>query len=90
MRSRHVAIVFGASVGSLTLLVIVIGLLLWWRYRHNQQIFYDVNGKRLHITVLKLEHSHLYFIFVILNFFQPFIQYTVSFFCSIICSIYIN
>ncbi|KAG6528093.1 hypothetical protein ZIOFF_010242 [Zingiber officinale] len=42
-RSRHVAIVFGASVGSLTFLVIVIGLLLWWRYRHNQQIFYDVN-----------------------------------------------
>ncbi|RRT73034.1 hypothetical protein BHM03_00025289, partial [Ensete ventricosum] len=41
-RSQRVAIAFGASVGSVTLLVFVIGLFLWLQHRHNQQIFFDV------------------------------------------------
>ncbi|KAG6479475.1 hypothetical protein ZIOFF_062941 [Zingiber officinale] len=44
-RSRPIAVVFGAGVGFVTLLVIVVGLLLWRRRRHNQLIFYDVNGR---------------------------------------------
>jgi hypothetical protein len=39
-----VAIAFGASFGAAFSTIIVIGLLVWWRYRHNQQIFFDVNG----------------------------------------------
>ncbi|XP_031500185.1 protein NSP-INTERACTING KINASE 3 isoform X2 [Nymphaea colorata] len=42
-RKHKVAVAFGASVGSIFLIVIVAGLLLWWRHRHNQQIFFDVN-----------------------------------------------
>ncbi|KAG8641710.1 protein NSP-INTERACTING KINASE 3 [Manihot esculenta] len=41
--SHHVAIAFGASFGAAFSIIIVIGLLVWWRYRRNQQIFFDVN-----------------------------------------------
>ncbi|KAF9673442.1 hypothetical protein SADUNF_Sadunf10G0024900 [Salix dunnii] len=41
--SHRVAIAFGASFGAAFSIIIVIGLLVWWRYRHNQQIFFDVN-----------------------------------------------
>ncbi|XP_038976369.1 protein NSP-INTERACTING KINASE 3-like isoform X2 [Phoenix dactylifera] len=44
-RNHHVAIASGASIGSVTLIVIAAGLLLWWRHRHNQQIFFDVNDQ---------------------------------------------
>ncbi|KAL0293050.1 UNVERIFIED_CONTAM: protein NSP-INTERACTING kinase [Sesamum angustifolium] len=40
---HHVAIAFGASFGGAFSIIIVVGLLVWWRYRHNQQIFFDVN-----------------------------------------------
>ncbi|KAL2559772.1 Protein NSP-INTERACTING KINASE 3 [Forsythia ovata] len=40
----HIAVAFGTSFGAAFLIVIVIGLLVWWRYRRNQQIFFDVNG----------------------------------------------
>jgi hypothetical protein len=39
-----VAIAFGASFGAAFSIIIIIGLLVWWRCRHNQQIFFDVNG----------------------------------------------
>ncbi|CAN6453179.1 unnamed protein product [Victoria cruziana] len=42
-RKHKVAVAFGATLGSVVLIVIVAGLLLWWRHRHNQQIFFDVN-----------------------------------------------
>lgn len=42
-KSHHVAVAFGASF-AVFLVIIVIALVLWWRYRHNQQIFFDVNG----------------------------------------------
>ncbi|KAJ0962504.1 hypothetical protein J5N97_027626 [Dioscorea zingiberensis] len=45
MRGRRMAIAFGASVGSLTIVIIAVFLLLWRRQRHNQQIFYDVNDQ---------------------------------------------
>lgn len=41
--SHRVAIAFGASFGAAFTIIIVIGLLVWWRYRRNQQIFFDVN-----------------------------------------------
>ncbi|KAJ6725617.1 PROTEIN NSP-INTERACTING KINASE 3 [Salix purpurea] len=40
---HRVAIAFGASFGAAFSIIIVIGLLVWLRYRHNQQIFFDVN-----------------------------------------------
>ncbi|KAL3511312.1 hypothetical protein ACH5RR_030713 [Cinchona calisaya] len=44
-KSHHMAIAFGASFGAAFLLIIAIGLLVWRRYRHNQQIFFDVNDQ---------------------------------------------
>ncbi|KAL3819251.1 hypothetical protein ACJIZ3_005156 [Penstemon smallii] len=41
---HHVAVAFGASLGG-AFLLITIGLLLWWRYRQNQLIFFDVNDQ---------------------------------------------
>ncbi|EYU28436.1 hypothetical protein ABFS82_12G119200 [Erythranthe guttata] len=40
---HHIAIAFGASFGGAFSIIIIAGLLFWWRYRHNQQIFFDVN-----------------------------------------------
>lgn len=42
---HHVAIAFGASFSVAFLILIVVGLVLWWRYRRNQQIFFDVNDQ---------------------------------------------
>ncbi|XP_010910388.1 protein NSP-INTERACTING KINASE 3 [Elaeis guineensis] len=44
-RNHRVAIASGASIGSITVIVIAAGLLLWWQHRHNQQIFFDVNDQ---------------------------------------------
>lgn len=43
-KSHHVAIAFGASFGAAFIIVIIVVFIVWWRYRHNQQIFFDVNG----------------------------------------------
>ncbi|KAI9169960.1 hypothetical protein LWI28_020110 [Acer negundo] len=43
MKSHRVAVAFGASFGAAFSVILIIGLLVWWRYRHNQQIFFDVN-----------------------------------------------
>ncbi|CAL2231262.1 unnamed protein product [Prunus armeniaca] len=45
MKRRHMTIVFGTSFGAAFGVIIIIGLLVWWRYRHNQQIFFDVNDQ---------------------------------------------
>uniref|UniRef100_A0A5B7B748 non-specific serine/threonine protein kinase n=1 Tax=Davidia involucrata TaxID=16924 RepID=A0A5B7B748_DAVIN len=45
MKSHRVAIAFGASFSAAFLIIIIIGSLVWWRYRHNQQIFFDVNDQ---------------------------------------------
>ncbi|KAL6350586.1 hypothetical protein AAG906_022296 [Vitis piasezkii] len=42
-KSHKVALAFGSSLGCICLLILGFGFLLWWRQRHNQQIFFDVN-----------------------------------------------
>ncbi|KAJ6429681.1 hypothetical protein OIU84_021144 [Salix udensis] len=47
-KSHKIALAFGSSLGCICLLVLGFGFILWWRQRHNQQIFFDVNAvKRL-------------------------------------------
>ncbi|XP_028093645.1 protein NSP-INTERACTING KINASE 3-like [Camellia sinensis] len=43
-KSHRVAVTFGVSFGAAFLIIVIIGSFVWWRYRHNQQIFFDVNG----------------------------------------------
>ncbi|XP_058091852.1 protein NSP-INTERACTING KINASE 3-like [Magnolia sinica] len=45
MKSRRVAIAFGASLSSAFVAIVAVGLLLWRRHIHNQQIFFDVNDQ---------------------------------------------
>ncbi|KAK4780790.1 hypothetical protein SAY87_016896 [Trapa incisa] len=40
---HHMVITFGSSFGAAFFIVIVVGVLIWWRCRYNQQIFFDVN-----------------------------------------------
>nr|ABG73621.1 leucine-rich repeat receptor-like kinase [Populus tomentosa] len=42
-KSHKIALAFGSSLGCICLLVLGFGFILWWRQRHNQQIFFDVN-----------------------------------------------
>ncbi|KAG6598228.1 Protein NSP-INTERACTING KINASE 3, partial [Cucurbita argyrosperma subsp. sororia] len=44
-KSHRKAIAFGASFSAALIVLVLIGLLVWWRYRHNQQIFFDVNDQ---------------------------------------------
>ncbi|XP_008797566.1 protein NSP-INTERACTING KINASE 1-like [Phoenix dactylifera] len=44
-KSHKVIIAFVSSLGSICLLSLGFGLFLWWRQRHNQQIFFDVNDQ---------------------------------------------
>lgn len=43
LKGHHVAVAFGASFGAAFFIILFMGLLVWWRYRRNQQIFFDVN-----------------------------------------------
>ncbi|KAJ7953586.1 protein NSP-INTERACTING KINASE 3 [Quillaja saponaria] len=45
MKSHRVAIAFGASFGAAFFFIAFLGILVWWRYRHNQQIFFDLNDQ---------------------------------------------
>ncbi|XP_016548011.1 protein NSP-INTERACTING KINASE 3 isoform X2 [Capsicum annuum] len=42
-KSHRMVVAFVASFSAAFLFIVAIALLLWWRYRHNQQIFFDVN-----------------------------------------------
>ncbi|KAL5553564.1 hypothetical protein UlMin_040965 [Ulmus minor] len=42
-KSHKIALAFASSLGCICLLILGFVFLLWWRYRHNQQIFFDVN-----------------------------------------------
>ncbi|CAL9170148.1 unnamed protein product [Musa hybrid cultivar] len=42
-RNHKVALALGSSFGLVCSIVFVIGLLLWWRQRHNQQILFEVD-----------------------------------------------
>ncbi|XP_060191929.1 protein NSP-INTERACTING KINASE 1-like isoform X1 [Lycium barbarum] len=44
-KSHKIALVFGSSLGCISLLVLGIGLFLWSRHRHNQQAFFDVKDR---------------------------------------------
>lgn len=44
-KGHRVAIAMGASFGAAFLLIVIVGSLVWWRYRHNKQIFFDVNDQ---------------------------------------------
>ncbi|CAO2193866.1 unnamed protein product [Urochloa humidicola] len=44
-KGRRIATICGATVGSVAFVAIVVGMLLWWRHRRNQQIFFDVNDQ---------------------------------------------
>ncbi|KAL8157072.1 protein NSP-INTERACTING KINASE 3-like [Apium graveolens] len=43
--NHHIAIAMGTSFGAALLIIIIIGSLVWWRYRRNQQIFFDVHDQ---------------------------------------------
>ncbi|KAJ6718659.1 SOMATIC EMBRYOGENESIS RECEPTOR KINASE 1 [Salix purpurea] len=51
-KSHKIALAFGSSLGCICLLVLGSGFILWWRQRHNQQIFFDINEQ--HIEELNL------------------------------------
>ncbi|KAK4261343.1 hypothetical protein QN277_004355 [Acacia crassicarpa] len=42
-KSHRVAVAFGASFGAAFVIVIIAVFIVWLRYRHNKQIFFDVN-----------------------------------------------
>ncbi|WVZ72478.1 hypothetical protein U9M48_020931 [Paspalum notatum var. saurae] len=44
-KSRRIATICGATVGSVVFVTIIVGMVLWWRHRRNQQIFFDVNDQ---------------------------------------------
>ncbi|KAJ6738721.1 SOMATIC EMBRYOGENESIS RECEPTOR KINASE 1 [Salix koriyanagi] len=45
-KSHKIAVAFGLSVGSVSLIILVFGLFLWWRQRHNQPTFFDVKDRQ--------------------------------------------
>ncbi|KAF5725570.1 putative BRASSINOSTEROID INSENSITIVE 1-associated receptor kinase 1 precursor [Tripterygium wilfordii] len=44
-KSHKMALAFGSSIGCVSLIILVFGLLLWWRQRHNQQTFFDAKDR---------------------------------------------
>lgn len=44
-KSHNVAIAFGATSGCISLLLLAVGLLFWWRHRQNGQTLLDIDGK---------------------------------------------
>lgn len=44
-KTHKIALAFGLSLGCLCLIALGFGLLLWWRQRNNQQIFFDVKDR---------------------------------------------
>ncbi|KDP31451.1 hypothetical protein JCGZ_11827 [Jatropha curcas] len=45
-KGHKIALAFGSSLACICLLILGFGFLLWWRQKHNQQIFFDVNEPR--------------------------------------------
>ncbi|KAJ4707177.1 NSP-interacting kinase 1 [Melia azedarach] len=44
-RSHKLSLVFGLSVGCVSLIILVFGLFMWWRQRRSQQMFFDVKER---------------------------------------------
>ncbi|XP_051122382.1 protein NSP-INTERACTING KINASE 2 [Andrographis paniculata] len=43
---RNVALALGTSLGCICLLILGFGFLLWWKHKHNKQIFFDINEQQ--------------------------------------------
>uniref|UniRef100_A0A0D3BV78 non-specific serine/threonine protein kinase n=1 Tax=Brassica oleracea var. oleracea TaxID=109376 RepID=A0A0D3BV78_BRAOL len=43
---HHLAVAFAASFSAAFLVIFTSGMFLWWRYRRNKQIFFDVNAEQ--------------------------------------------
>ncbi|CAL5396303.1 unnamed protein product [Camellia sinensis] len=43
LNDKKIALAIGTSLGSVCILILGFGFLLWWRRRHNQQMFFNVN-----------------------------------------------
>ncbi|CAN4082769.1 unnamed protein product [Withania somnifera] len=44
-KGHKIALVFGSTLGCISLLVLGIGLFLWSRHRHNRQAFFDIKDR---------------------------------------------
>lgn len=55
--SHKVVLAFGSSLGCICLLILGFGFLLWWRHKHNKQIFFDVNGNTKAIPCIRRSES---------------------------------
>ncbi|VAI60417.1 unnamed protein product [Triticum turgidum subsp. durum] len=53
-KSHKAAIAFGSTIGCISILFLVTGLLFWWRHRKNRQILFDVDDQ--HIENVNLEN----------------------------------
>eukprot|EP01018_Ginkgo_biloba_P009511 Gb_17558 [translate_table: standard] len=53
-KTHKVAVAFGASLGCVSAFMLSLGLLIWWRQKHHQQIFFDVNEQ--HDAEVSLGH----------------------------------
>ncbi|XP_010558548.1 PREDICTED: protein NSP-INTERACTING KINASE 1-like isoform X2 [Tarenaya hassleriana] len=42
LKNHKMAIVFGSSITSVSLIILVFGFIMWWRQRHHQQTFFHV------------------------------------------------
>ncbi|KAJ6429684.1 hypothetical protein OIU84_021144 [Salix udensis] len=58
-KSHKIALAFGSSLGCICLLVLGFGFILWWRQRHNQQIFFDVNEHNEELNLGNLRSWYL-------------------------------
>lgn len=59
LKGHKIALAFGSSLGLICLFVLGFGFVLWWRQRHNQQIFFDVNEQhREEICLGNLKRFH--------------------------------
>ncbi|EEF29495.1 protein NSP-INTERACTING KINASE 1 [Ricinus communis] len=44
-RNHKIALAFGSSVGTVSIIILILGFLLWWRQRRNQPTFFDVKDR---------------------------------------------
>jgi hypothetical protein len=52
VKSHRIAVICGATVGSVAFTTIVVSMLLWWGHRRSRQIFFDVNGNISNVPLL--------------------------------------
>ncbi|XVE85660.1 hypothetical protein DITRI_Ditri17bG0108500 [Diplodiscus trichospermus] len=58
-KSHKIALAFGSSLGCICLLILGFGFLLWWRQKHNKQIFFDINDQhREEVCLGNLKRFH--------------------------------